>query len=149
MGLAALASAPALPLKAAPPSAVALKYFSNAKLVVRAHNKCSIDMLSRLFRIDRNVAAEVQSLLAQRGVITAANLDGVSMAVNPMNTHCIPREAMKATNFQSTANTTLSRLKNQFQRTIDQIATDTSESDDTDETLPETSETDSVAQTSS
>ncbi|MEM9579683.1 MAG: hypothetical protein AAF891_03280 [Pseudomonadota bacterium] len=99
--LAALFAAPAIPLSASATPAVssaATARFATAKLIARAHNACSPAMLQRLLRVDGAVAAELDAMLLRNGVITAAGADGMSLAVNPMNTHCVPREALKSTN---------------------------------------------------
>ena len=99
LGLAALAAAPAVPMGAiaAPAPAITAQQFGLAKLLARAHNHCSTDMLARHMKLTPDMAKSVQSLLLERGVITPP-IAGVSMATNPMNTNCVPIEALKPTN---------------------------------------------------
>lgn len=88
-GLGALAAAPAVPIpslaKAMPAiTPAALEYFDWAKMIVRAHNKCSPAMLQRLLKLEPTMALEVQSALLKEGVITMPGLNGMSEAVDPM-----------------------------------------------------------------
>ena len=100
--LAALFAVPALPAgaslvpAAAPQTAVS--HYTTAKLLARAHNRCSPAMLQRLLRVDSAIATELNAMLLKRGVISAAGAQGVSMATAPLNTHCITNEAMRASN---------------------------------------------------
>lgn len=100
--LAALIAAPALPAVAsvAPSTAAptAASHFATAKLLARAHNTCSPAMLQRLLRVDSAMAHELNRLLIERGVISSASLRGASMAIDPLNTHCVPREALRSSN---------------------------------------------------
>lgn len=111
--LGALISAPALPLplSAAPtvPSAAAAQ-FATAKLLARAHNRCSPAMLQRLMQVDPAVAAELNGMLVRRGVISAAAADGASMALDPLNTHCVPKEALRPTNLRQLIERAKARL---------------------------------------
>ena len=118
LSLAALAAAPGMPsaLPAAPTSA-AMSRFAAAKLIARVHNACSPNMLRHLLQVDASIAAELNAMLSDRGVITAAGSNGMSMAVNPMNTNCLPTEALKPTNMvQSVADVRekLAKLKESY-----------------------------------
>lgn len=96
--LGAIAAAPALPAFAIAQNTtqIAAAHFANAKLIARAHNACSPQMLSRLLRLDNSTAHSLQSMLFEKGVVTHAN--GLAMATNPLNTNCIPIEALKPKN---------------------------------------------------
>ena len=103
-GLGAALAAPAMPaaaLSRAIPAA-ATQHFAVAKLIARAHNRCSVDMLMRNLRVDATTARDIHALLLQKGVITPP-VSGVSMATNPLNTNCIPNEAIKPTNIRQSA----------------------------------------------
>lgn len=98
--LAALFAAPAVPLTVSPAvaSSGAASHFATAKLLARAHNRCSPAMLQRLLRVDEAVALELNAMLFNKGVISSAGVHGTAMAINPLNTHCITNEAMRASN---------------------------------------------------
>ena len=109
--LAAAAATPALPaVTLAAPSTAATQHFALAKLLARAHNHCTRDMLARHLKVSPEMAREVQHLLLQRGVITPP-VAGVSMATNPMNTNCIPNEALKPTNIAQKAADVRAKVK--------------------------------------
>ena len=110
-GLAALAATPAVPFSAAvTPGTSADQHFSLAKLLARAHNHCSPAMLQRHLKVSPEMAREVVSLLLQRGVITPP-VAGVSMATNPMNTNCVPKEALKPSNLNTAVNEVRERVQ--------------------------------------
>lgn len=92
--LSAIAAAPALPAMAVP---VSSKQMVTAKIIARAHNRCTPGMLARHLKVSPEVAGRVQAQLLRQGVITAP-VSGVSLATNPTNTGCIPNEAMKPNN---------------------------------------------------
>jgi hypothetical protein len=96
LGLGAIAAAPSAPLAAVLPqsgaSSAVLGHFKLAKLIARSHNRCSNEMLMRHLKVGPKMAAEVQSLLLERGVISTPSLAGVSSAVNPMNLNCVPQQ---------------------------------------------------------
>ncbi len=100
--LAALFAAPALPgVASLAPSAVsqsAVSHYETAKLLARAHNRCSPEMLQRLLRVDAAIARKLNAMLLKRGVISSAGARGALIAVEPLNTHCITNEAMRASN---------------------------------------------------
>jgi len=86
--LAALFAAPAVPAAAslapAAASQSAAAHFATAKLLARAHNRCSPAMLQRLLRIEPALAAELNTMLVNRGVISAAGAHGTAMALDPL-----------------------------------------------------------------
>lgn len=100
--LAALFAAPTLPdVASVAPSAVsqtAVSHYATAKLLARAHNRCSPETLQRLLRVDGAIARELNAMLLKRGVISSSSARGALMAVEPLNTHCITNEAMRASN---------------------------------------------------
>jgi hypothetical protein len=111
-GLAAATAAPAVPLSVsiAPATTGAAQHFTLAKLLARTHNHCTPDMLARHLKVSKDMAQSVQNLLVNRGVITPP-VAGASMAVNPLNTHCITNEAMKTTNYLQKAAQLRARLE--------------------------------------
>ncbi|WP_299417582.1 hypothetical protein [uncultured Sulfitobacter sp.] len=92
--LSALAAAPALPAVAAP---ILPRHMITAKIIARSHNRCTIDMLKRHLAVPTDMAARIQAQLLHQGVI-APPVSGVSLAIDPTNTGCIPNEAMKPNN---------------------------------------------------
>lgn len=100
--LAALFAVPAMPAVAslvpAATSQTAASHFATAKLLARAHNRCSPAMLQRLLRVDSAIDHELNAMLLKRGVISAASAKGASIATNPLNTHCITKEATTTSN---------------------------------------------------
>lgn len=89
-GLGAVAALPVIPAPAmasapAAISAAAYEYFDWAKMIVRAHNRCSPDMLQRLLKLDANLARQVQSALLKEGVISAPSVAGISHALDPLH----------------------------------------------------------------
>lgn len=111
-GLAALAAAPTLPLATASSAApgITAQQFSLAKLLARAHNHCTPEMLARHMKLTPDAARNVQAVLLRNGVITPP-VAGVSMATNPMNTNCVPKEALKPTNIAKSVTETRNRLR--------------------------------------
>ncbi len=99
--MAAVAATPALPVPALAanfePSKRATQVYRWAEVISRSHNKCSPEMLQRLLKIDGTVANELQRMLLDKGVITNA-VNGISMATKPLNTNCVPKQALKPTN---------------------------------------------------
>jgi hypothetical protein len=94
--LSALVAAPALPARAAAPvSVAATKHFATAKMLAQCHDRASPEMFMRLMKLDAETAQGVFRLLQNQNVI-AKGFDGVARAVSPLNTHCIPNEAVRA-----------------------------------------------------
>ncbi|WP_293443505.1 hypothetical protein [Planktotalea sp.] len=112
--IAALFAAPAMPAAGslAPVSAAptAASHYANAKLLARAHNRCSPAMLQRLLRVDSAIATELNGMLLKRGVISTVGAQGVSMATAPLNRYCITNEAMRASNFAQKVKETKAKL---------------------------------------
>jgi hypothetical protein len=95
-GLGALAAAPSAPLAAILPqsgavSSVALGHFNLAKVIAKSHNRCSSEMLMRHLKVGPEIAAEVQSLLLKKGVISQPSLAGISNAIDPTNLNFVPK----------------------------------------------------------
>lgn len=120
--LSALAAAPALPVPAMASgfeaSEKAKSIYKWAEVISRTHNKCSKDMLMRLLKVDASIANDLQHMLLNRGVITQA-VNGVSMAVKPLNTNCIPKQALKPTNIKALAEKTQDHLTAKLKETIE------------------------------
>lgn len=94
--LTALVAAPALPATAvAAPSTAITQHFAHAKLLARCHDRASPEMFARLMKLEPDAAQGVFDLLRARGVI-GNGADGIARAVNPLNTHCVPNEALRA-----------------------------------------------------
>ena len=93
-GLAALGVAPALPLPAlarGAPAAGAVAMSTAAEqmyfwgwFTARVHKTCSPDSLSRLLKLDPDVATEIFNRLLTDGAITPPDAFGVSRAVDPL-----------------------------------------------------------------
>lgn len=106
LGLGALFAAPALPAAAVlAPAAQLTQHFARAKLLARCHGSASPAMLGRLMKLDSRTAKGVFDLLHDRGVI-AHGLDGIARAVTPLNTHCVPSEAIRARDLAQQVNET-------------------------------------------
>ena len=116
-GLAALTAAPALPLASTTVSQATSAQMATAKMLARAHNRCSPAMLARLMRIDAGLATELHLTLFRQGVITAAGADGTSMAIIPINTNCVPKQALKPTNLIQKARELNTKLGEVLQET--------------------------------
>lgn len=96
LGVAALFATPALPLAIRPGYSAAISdKFGTAKLLARCHDKASPEMLQRLMRVDSETAHGLFSMLQEHRVVSTG-LDGIARAVNPLNTHCVPNEAIRA-----------------------------------------------------
>ena len=121
--LATLTAAPALPAGALSNPAAA-KHLPLATLLARSHNHCTTDMLQRHLKIPADMAAQVHDLLLHRNIITQP-VNGISMATAPTNTHCVPKQALKPSNFIRKAKDLRSRLRDLLQ-------------DDTPQDTPET-----------
>ena len=95
--LTALMATPALPTVAATaaPSATITQHFARAKLLARCHDRASPEMFARLMKLDQDTARGVYRMLRSENVI-AKGADGIARAVNPLNTHCVPNEAVRA-----------------------------------------------------
>lgn len=139
-GLGAVAAAPVVPVAALGNPIVisnaAMGHFKLAKLIARAHDKCSNAMLMRHLKVDAQMAAEVEQLLLSKNVITEPNLQGFSRAINPMNLNCVPKEALHSPKITSTISETGKKLKKLVN---EQVETETLQ-DDTSEDGLDTSE---------
>lgn len=110
--LTALIAAPALPVAAAPTQLT--QHFARAKLLARCHDRASPEMFARLMKLDADTAEGVYRMLKERSVIEAG-ADGITRALNPLNSNCIPNEARKARDFAQISSDVLKRLKQQMQ----------------------------------
>lgn len=79
-------------------------------------------MLERHLKVTPDMARQVRGLLLDRGVITAP-INGVSMAVNPTNTNCVPAQALKPTNLVQKAKE-MRELLARFQDDPDEVIID-------------------------
>ena len=122
-GLGALAAAPTMPFAAtAVTGQTAAQHFHVARILARAHNHCTAAMLERHLKVTPDMARQVRTLLLDRGVITAP-VNGVSMAVNPTNTNCVPAQALKPSNLVQKAKE-MRHLLERFQGDSDEISSD-------------------------
>ena len=97
-------------------------------------------MLQRLLRVDSAIASELNAMLLNRGVITTAGAQGTSMAVNPLNTNCVPNEAMRASNFVQKAQETkakLDRISKAFEEKEEAVADEEPDQSDLPPEAPE------------
>ena len=156
LGLGALFAAPLMPAPAvaAVPTAVTEK-FAAAKLLARCHDRASPEMLGRLMRVDGETARGLFKLLQDRGVLQNG-LDGVARAANPLNTHCVPNEAIRARNLAQQVAQTREKVRNIWNKvqehtaepetTLDAAENEMSELADTEiETEEVPSETDTAS----
>ncbi|MBD3665887.1 hypothetical protein H9Q16_18270 [Sulfitobacter sp. TSTF-M16] len=112
--LTALVAARPLPVLAGP---AITRHLPRATLLARTHNHCTADMLARHLQVTPRIAAKIQTLLVQRGILTTP-VNGAAMATHPLNTHCVPNEALKHTNWLQK----LSDAKARLQEVLDQAA---------------------------
>lgn len=112
--LTALFAAPALPVAAAP-SATLTQHFARAKLLARCHDRASPEMFARLMKLEPETAKGVFNLLRERGVI-AHGTDGIVRAINPLNTHCVPNEAVRARDLAKITSDLTKNLRARLQR---------------------------------
>lgn len=108
--LSAALAAPALPLSAAMPTTQITEHFARAKLLARCHDRASPEMFARLMKLDQQTAQGVFDMLKDRSVI-ARGMDGITRAMNPLNTHCVPNEAIRARGFAQMSSDVRTRLK--------------------------------------
>lgn len=110
-------AAPALPFPAAVPATHITEHFAKAKLLARCHDRASPEMFARLMKLDPQTAQGVFDLLKERSVISKG-IDGITHAMNPLNTHCVPNEAIRARGFAQMSSDMGSRLKEMAKRHI-------------------------------
>ena len=119
--LAALAATPALPATAAAaPATQITQHFAKAKLLARCHDRASPEMFARLMKLDQTTAKGVYTMLKDRNVI-ASGLDGISRAINPLNTHCVPNEALKARDFAKITSDVSTRLREMAKKRMQEL----------------------------
>jgi hypothetical protein len=123
--LAALVATPALPT----PTALAVpadhisKHFAKAKLLARCHDRASPEMFVRLMKLDSKTAESLFNLLKERSVI-APGIDGIARAINPLNTHCVPNEAIRARDLAQITRDLTTRLQETTRRRLKETNTD-------------------------
>ena len=120
--LAALAATPALPVTAtAAPTTQITQHFARAKLLARCHDRASPEMFARLMKLDDQTAKGVYTMLKDRNVI-ANGIDGITRALNPLNTHCVPNEALKARDFAKISSDVSKRLREMAKKRIEDLS---------------------------
>ena len=124
--LTALIAAPALPAGAAAPSSAITQHFARAKLLARCHDRASPEMFARLMKLDQNTAQGVYAMLKDRAVIERG-ADGITRALNPLNTNCVPNEARKAREFAKISSDISRKLREMAQRRRDALLEDMDE----------------------
>lgn len=67
------------------------EFLSSARLIARAHNKCSRSMLMRHLKVDASMAARVEGMLLEKGIITLPDAAGFSRAINPIIANPMPQ----------------------------------------------------------
>ncbi len=119
--LAALAATPALPATAAAaPTTHITQHFAKAKLLARCHDRASPEMFARLMKLDETTAKGVYAMLKDRNVI-ASGMDGVTRALNPLNTHCVPNEALKARDVAQISSDVSKRLRKMVRKRVEEF----------------------------
>jgi hypothetical protein len=118
--LTAALAAPALPLPAAAPATHITQHFAKAKLLARCHDRASPEMFARLMQLDSQTAQGVFDLLKDRSVISKG-LDGIMRAMNPLNTHCVPNEAIRARGFAQMSSDMGTRLKEMAKKRLNDV----------------------------
>ena len=116
MGLAALFAAPVMPAAATTPATLA-QHFARAELLARCHGGTSAATLGRLMKLDSSTAQKVFEMLGNKGVISTG-IDGVARAINPLDTHCIPTEAIRHRSLAAkieNASKSVQRIRDQLQ----------------------------------
>lgn len=114
--LTALIAAPALP--ATPASGTTLtRHLGRATMLARCHDRASPEMFGRLMQLDTDTAQGVFDLLRKRGVI-ARGTDGLARAVNPLNTHCIPNEALRARDLAQITSDLTQNLRKRLEKRV-------------------------------
>lgn len=138
LGLGALFGAPKIPV--AMPAlfpAAALEHFNTAKLISRAHNKCSPEFLMRHLRVDAELAKSVETMLIKRNVITMPGLDGVSRAINPMDIPTLKADVPKPMNAPSSEQDGIKeKLLKQDNLSLDQSTQPDTAQDHADDAIP-------------
>ena len=119
--LAALAATPALPATGTAASTTHItQHFAKAKLLARCHDRASPEMFARLMKLDETTAKGVYTMLKDRNVI-ASGIDGVTRALNPLNTQCVPNEALKARDFAKISSDVSKRLREMAKKRLDEL----------------------------
>ena len=120
--LAALAASPALPATATTaPATQITQHFAKAKLLARCHDRASPEMFARLMKLDEQTAKGVYAMLKDKNVI-ASGIDGVARALNPLNTQCVPNEALKARDFAKISSDVSKRLREMAKKRLDELS---------------------------
>ena len=136
--LTALVATPALPVAAAP-SAQITQHFARAKLLARCHDRASPEMFARLMKLDGDTARGVYDMLADRRVI-ARGADGIARAINPLNTHCVPNEAVRARDLAQMTSDLTKELRARVNKRLEAEAEPEEKSENETETLIESPE---------
>ncbi len=118
--LTAAIAAPSFPMSAAAPAGHITQHFAKAKLLARCHDRASPEMFARLMKLDSQTAQGVFDLLKDRSVI-GKGLDGITRAMNPLNTHCVPNEAIRARDFAQMSSDVGKRLQEMTKRRIEAL----------------------------
>ena len=137
-GLGALAAAPSAPLAAILPqsgaaSSVAFGHFNLAKVIAKSHNRCSSEMLMRHLKVGPEIAAEVQSLLLKKGVITPPSLAGISSAINPTNLNFVPKPVAYKPEIVAKAADLRKKLQATMERTTSDVEIDEPKTEESNE----------------
>lgn len=88
-------------------------------------------------KLDGDTARGVFEMLNDRGVVSHG-LDGIARAANPLNTHCIPSEAIRQRDLATQVSKTRDQVKNIWERFNQDVDTDTAFETTDDVELTET-----------
>ena len=145
--LTAAIAAPSLPMSATASAGQMTQHFAKAKLLARCHDRASPEMFERLMKLDSQTAQGVFDLLKDRSVI-GKGLDGITRAMNPLNTHCVPNEAIRARDFAQMSSDVGKRLQEMAKRRIEAINEEAEIGRINSDQTPETTGLDEEAQAS-
>ncbi|MDG1470754.1 MAG: hypothetical protein P8Q26_04235 [Ascidiaceihabitans sp.] len=96
------------------------QHFAKAKLLARCHDRASPEMFMRLMKLDGDTARGGFNLLQDKGVI-GNGIDGITRAINPLNTHCVPNEAVRATDLAKMASDIAKRVRDMAKRRLEAV----------------------------
>ena len=118
--ISALFATPAMPVAATAVPASVTQHFATAKLLARCHDRASPEMFARLMKLDTDTAKGVFNLLQDKGVI-GNGIDGITRAMNPLNTHCVPNEAVRARDMAQMSSDIARKLREMAKRRLEKM----------------------------
>jgi hypothetical protein len=116
-------------------TATLTQHFAKAKLLARCHDRASPEMFARLMKLDGETANGVFNLLKEKNVI-GSGVDGITRAINPLNTHCVPNEAVRARDMAKMTSDIAKRVREMAKKRLEKIEEELAE----DSNEPDTNE---------